>query len=168
MPDHGGTGDDLIPETLEGLGWPSLRQFVVFLENRVGRLSELMRHVESMDVRVLSISIVDTVDCANVRLIFSQADRARERLELANFLFAENDVVGVVLPDDDQPLATVCAAVLKGELNIHHASFLRLRLEGRPTVAMYVDDVDLAARTLRDAGLTVITESDTQDSDEFF
>lgn len=162
-------GDQAIaPGTMRGRGWPGLRQFVVFLENRVGRLSELMRSVESLDIRVLAISIVDSVDCANVRLIFNQPDRARERLELANFLFSESDVVGVELPmDDDVPLGTICTALLKAELNIHHASYLRYRRQGRSAVAMYVDDVDLAIRTLEDAGLRIVTEQDLLDQDDF-
>lgn len=162
-------GDSLTsPETLRSRAWPCLRQFVVFLENRVGRLSELMRVVESLEVRILALSIIDSVDCANVRLIFSNSDRARERLELANFLFSESDLVGVELPaDDDTPFDTICTALLKAELNIHHASLLRYRREGRSAVAMYVDDVDLAMRSLEDSGLRILTEGDLVDQDDY-
>uniref|UniRef100_A0A7C2JXT4 Acetolactate synthase n=1 Tax=Schlesneria paludicola TaxID=360056 RepID=A0A7C2JXT4_9PLAN len=164
----GDSGHDVLdPLTARDRSWPCLRQFCVFLENRVGRLNELLRHLESLDVRVLAISIVDSVDCANVRLIFNQTDRAREKLELANYLFSESDVVGVELDDSDKPLATVCTALLKAELNIHHVAMLRYRRRGRSAVAMYVDDVDLALRTLEDAGLRIITEGDLADQDEY-
>ena len=162
------SGDSLVdPLTARSRNWPCLRQFVVFLENRVGRLSELMRQVESLAVRVLALSIVDSVDCANVRLIFNNADRARERLELASFLFSESDVVGVELPDDDKPFDAICTALLKAELNIHHASLLRYRRNGRSAVAMYVDDVDLATSSLEEAGLRIITEGDLVDQDDY-
>jgi hypothetical protein len=165
---HDGGSAYVDPETLRAHNWPCLRQFVVFLENRVGRLRELMRQVESLDVRVLAVSIVDSVDCANVRLIFNNSDRARERLELANFLFSESDLVGVELPpDDDRPFDRICTALLKAELNIHHASYLRYRRNGCSAVAMYVDDVDLATKSLEEAGLRVITEGDLLDQDEF-
>ncbi|MDX1966486.1 MAG: acetolactate synthase [Planctomycetaceae bacterium] len=167
MPSRRGGESVVNPETMQGRGWPCLRQFVVFLENRVGRLSELMRAVESLDVRVLALSIVDSVDCANVRLIFNNADRARERLELASFLFSESDLVGVELPEDDKPFDAICTALLKAELNIHHASYLRYRRDGRSAVAMYVDDVDLATRTLEEAGLRVVTEGDLLDQDDY-
>ncbi len=168
MPRHEGGDQTLDPAVARSRSWPCLRQFVIFLENRVGRLSELVRCVESLDIRVLALSIVDSVDCANVRLIFNNTDRARERLELANFLFSESDVVGVELPaDDDKPFDTICTALLKAELNIHHASFLRYRRNGCSAIAMYVDDVDLATRTLEDAGLRVITEGDLLDQDTY-
>lgn len=155
------------PATARARNWPCLRQFVVFLENRVGRLGELMRQVESLDIRVLSMSIDDSVDCANVRLIFNNSDRARERLELSNFMFSESDVVGVELPDDDQPFDAICTALLKVELNIHHASLLRYRREGHSAIAMYVDDVDLATRAFEDAGFRIITEGDLHDQDDY-
>ncbi len=168
MEQHGDDGDFAAPETLEGQNWPCLRQFCVFLENRVGRLNQLMRHLETMDVRVISLSMVDSVDFANVRLIFNNTDRAREKLELSNFLFSESDVVGVELPDDDMPYTTVCTALMKAEINIHHVSMLRYHRGGRSAVAIYVDDVDRAVKTMEDAGLKVLTEGDLLGDDEFF
>lgn len=167
MPRDDGDRDVMEPETARSRAWPCLRQFCVFLENRVGRLNELMRNLESLDVRVLAISIVDSVDCANVRLIFNQTDRAREKLELANYLFSEADVVGVELDDSDKPLSAVCTALLKAELNIHHVAVLRYRHHGRSAVALYVDDVDLALNTLEDGGFRIVTEGDLADQDEY-
>ena len=162
-------GKDLTePETLHGRDWPCLRQFCVFLENRVGKLNDLLRHLESADVRVIGLSIVDSVDFAMVRLIFNNTDRAREKLELSGFLFSESDVVGVELPDDDMPLTTICTTLLKAEMNIHHAYPLLYRHRGQGTVALFVDDVDLSCKVLREAGLRVITESDLLDDDELF
>ena len=153
--------------TLHGRAWPCLRQFCVFLENRVGRLNELMKHLESPDLKVLGLGIVDSVDFAMVRLILSNTDRAREKLELSGFLFSESDVVGVELPDDDMPLSAICTTLVKAEMNIHHAYPLLYRHRGRGTVALYVDDVDHAIKLLREAGYRVITESDLLDDDEF-
>lgn len=160
---HSDSGERRASETLRARNWPCLRQFCVFLENRVGRLNDLMRHVETLDVKVLALSIVDSVDFANVRLIFSNADRAREKLELSNFLFTENDVVGVELPDGHMPFTTVCSALVKAEVNIHHAFLLRRSRLSRAAVAMYVDNVDVALKTLEEAGLRVITEGDLED-----
>lgn len=168
MDEHGDGGEFAAPETLEGQNWPCLRQFCVFLENRVGRLNQLMRQIETMDVRVLGLTIVDSVDFANVRLIVSNTDRAREKLELSNFLFSESDIIGVELPDDEMPFATVCTALMKAEINIHHTQVLRYNRAGKSAAAMYVDDVDRAVKTLEEAGLKVLTEGDLLADDEFF
>lgn len=154
-------------DTMRGRSEPCLRQFCVFLENRVGRLNDLMRQVESLDTRVLAMSIVDSVDFAMVRLIFNNADRAREKLELSGFLFSESDVVGVELPSGDKPFHDVCSTLMKAEVNIHHAYPLLFRNRGRGAVAIFVDDVDTALNVLHSAKHRVVTESDLQDDDEF-
>ena len=167
MPKSYDGGQESGTETMRGRDWPCLRQFCVFLENRVGRLNELMRQLETLDVRVMAMSMVDSVDFAMVRLMFNNADRAREKLELSGFLFSESDVVGVELPESDQPFHDVCAALVKAEVNIHHAYALLYRRRGRGAVAMFVDDVDQAAHILKEAGHRVLTENDLQDDDEF-
>ncbi len=153
--------------TMDGQGWPCLRQFCVFLENRVGKLSDLMRQVESLDTRVLAMSIVDSVDFAMVRLMFNDSDRAREKLELSGFLFSESDVVGVELPDGDKPFHEVCKTLVNAEINIHHAYPLHYRRQGHGAVALFVDNVDGALNVLNNAGHRVITESDLLDDDEY-
>ena len=162
------SGDDFTEtETMQGRTWPCLRQFCVFLENRVGRLSELMRQVESLDTRVLAMSIVDSVDFAMVRLMFNNSDRAREKLELSGFLYSESDVVGVELSEVDKPFHEVCMTLVKAEVNILHAYPLLYRRRGRGAVAIFVDDVDSALNVLNSAGHRVITETDLLDDDEY-
>ncbi len=167
MPKNFQGGEETGTETMRGRDWPCLRQFCVFLENRVGRLNDLMRQLESPDSRVLAMSIVDSVDFAMVRLMFNDADRAREKLELSGFLFSESDVVGVELPEGDKPFHEVCSALVKAEVNIHHAYPLLYRRNGRGAIAMFVDDVDQAVQILLEAGQRVITENDLHDDDEY-
>jgi len=161
------SGDETDTQTMRGRDWPCLRQFCVFLENRVGRLNDLVRQLESLDTRVMAMSIVDSVDFAMVRLMFNDADRAREKLELSGFLFSESDVVGVELPEGDKPFHDVCSTLVKAEVNIHHAYPLLYRRRGRGAIAMFVDDVDQAIRILNEAGHRVVTENDLHDDDEF-
>lgn len=168
MPESADGGDWAGMETLRGRNWPCLRQFCVFLENRVGRLNDLMRHVETIDTRVLALTVVDSVDFAMVRLVLSNADRARDKLELSGFLFSENDIVGVMLPAGDRPFSALCTALMKAEVNIHNTFPLLFRHRGQSAVAVFVDDVDTALRVLREAEFEVLTEGDLGEDDEEF
>jgi len=160
-------GEFTAAETMRGRAWPCLRQFCVFLENRVGRLNDLMRQVESLDIRVLALSIVDSVDFAIVRLIFNTSDRARETLELGGFQFNESDVVGVELPEGEKPFHEICSTLMTAEVNIHHVYPLLYRKRGHGAIALFVDDVDTALKILNSAKHRVLTESDLLDDDEF-
>lgn len=154
------------PATMRGRDWPCLRQFCVFMENRVGYLHELLRHLEGHDLRVVALSISDSVDCAVARIMLNNYERAEELFRLSNFHFFENDVIGVELPDEPQPYVGICMALLQAEINIHYTYPLLLRRHGRGAIAMYVDDVDQGLKTLRDKGLRIITETDLLDDDE--
>lgn len=165
-----GFGDDAIvkPETLRGRDWPCLRQFGVFLENRVGRLSELLRHLEGHDLRVVALSIVDSADCSIARLMLDNYERGRELFDLSSFTVFETELIGVELPDIAQPYVGVFKALLQAELSIQYTYPLLYRHRGHGAIAVYVDDVDLGLRTLRDQGFQVVTEGDLLDDDEFF
>lgn len=163
-----GSGQATESVTKRGRGWPCLRQFAVFMENRVGRLHDLLRIFESHDIRVVALSIANSVDCAFVRIMVNDTDRGREILELSKFSFAEIDLIGVELPEGPQPFVQICLALLQAELNVHYTYPLLYQRGGRGAIALYVDDVDLAQKTLEEKGLRIITESDLLDEDEMF
>ncbi len=163
-----GGGELSNPATMRGRDWPCLRQFCVFLENRVGLLNDLLRQTEKDDLRVIALSIVDSVDCAIIRLMFNNYERGHELFELANFTVFENDVIGVELPDVAQPYVTVCTALLEAEVNIHYTYPLLYRRKGRGAIALYVDDIDQGLHLLREKELRVITENDLREDDEYF
>ena len=70
--DWSGEDDGYDTATMNRHSWPTLRQFCVFLENRVGKLHELLRHIERHDLRVVALSIVDTVDFAVARVMVNR------------------------------------------------------------------------------------------------
>ena len=163
MPQEFGEDIPVAPETMEGHNWPCLRQFCVFLENRVGCLHDLMKQLERGDLKVIALSIVDSVDFAVARVIVDNTDLAREILTLNGFTIFENDIVGVELPEKDQPYTSILTALMRGEINIDYTYPLLYEREGRKAVAIKVENVDTALSMLRAQGLKVLTEADLKD-----
>ena len=114
-----GSGVDLA--TSRGRDWPSVRQFNVFLENRVGGLLSVVRRFEATDIRIVSLIVNDLSDCAVIRLVFSDPERALEVLEQAGLPSTESDLLVVQLPDGTHPLPRICKALLATEINIDYA-----------------------------------------------
>jgi hypothetical protein len=151
----------LPPQTQEGAGFEltRIRQFTIFLENRVGRLQTLVRALEEAD-RVVALAIEESADSALVRMILSDADVGRQMLKDSGFSFSESELLAVELPRRSKtPLIAICSALLAAELNIRYAYPLLLRPRG-PALALYVDDPTLAAQLLIKKGFTLIGESD--------
>jgi len=146
--------------TARGRNWPTLRQFTVFLENRVGQLLELVRRFDGSKVRIVALSISDSGECAFVRFLLSHPEQGREILERAGLALIESDLIGVELPDDGQPLLRICTALLQAEVNIIQAYPILVRPRGRPAVALMVDNTEMGLETLGTKGFTMITEGD--------
>ena len=70
-------------QTLRGRNFPAIRQFTIFLENRVGQLLEVLRRFEGTGIRIVALSINDAAECAFVRFVVSDYERGREILERA-------------------------------------------------------------------------------------
>jgi hypothetical protein len=161
-------GDEIAPATMRGRDWPCLRQFGVFFENRVGQLHELLRNLEQNDLRIVGISVADSIDFAVTRLIVDQYERAVEIIAQTPFKTFETDIIGVELPDVDQPFQQICTALLQGEVNIQYAYPLLYNKGGRKAIAVQVDDIDQGLRILQDRDFTLLTEADLESDNEFF
>ena len=157
-----GEGVGIEFDTAHGRDWPSVRQFNVFLANRIGALMDVVRRFESTDIKIVSLMVVDSADCAIIRMVLSDPERAKEIFELGKMMVTESDLLVVKLPGGNQPLATICRALLTAELSIHYAYPLLIGVgpEGSTALALHVDDHETAAATLHDQGFTLYTEND--------
>ena len=158
-----GDGSSTAFQTARGEDYPALRQFTIFLENRVGQLTEVVKRFEGTGIRICAISIADATECAFVRFLLSDADRGREILERSGLGIIETDLVGVELPAGNQPLLSICSALLQAELNITQAYSMIVRPNGNAAVAIMVENPEFAIETLREKGFTIITEGDLSD-----
>ena len=152
--------------TMRGRNYPAIRQFTVFLENRVGQLLEVIRRFEGSKVRIVALSISDAAECAFVRFLLSHPEEGREILERAGLAIIESDLIGVDLPEGRHALADICKALLQAEVNIILAYPLLVRPRGRAAVALMVDNIEIGLETLAEQGFTMITEADLQEGDE--
>jgi hypothetical protein len=154
--EQGGTGF----ATARGRDWPSVRQFNVFLENRLGALMDLVRHFETTDIHIVSLTVIDSADCAIIRMVLSDPERAYEIFQQAKLPITESDLLVVRLPDDPHPVVKILKALLVAEINVHYAYPLLVGPYGYAALALHVDDHETASQTLIDKGFTLFTESD--------
>jgi len=155
-----GGGSALGFAILEGRDYPTITQFSVFLENRVGRLLELTRVFRGSKVKIVGLSIVDSADCCIVRLVLSHPEQGRELIERAELAYSENDLVVVELQQGPQSLVEVCMALIQGELNIHYAYPLIIHPHGKSALALHVDNISAACQNLRHKGFELLCEAD--------
>ncbi len=155
-----GAGSEVEFETVHGRNWPSITQFSVFLENRVGQLLEVLRAFHGSKVRIVGLTISDAADCSILRLILSHPEQGREILSLHKLAFAENELLVTQLPAGPASLVDVCTSLLQAEINIYYAYPLIIHPQGRPAVTLHVDNIELASTTLHAMGFEILCEAD--------
>lgn len=149
--------------TMRGRNYPAIRQFSIFTANQVGQLLGVMRLIETAQLRVCALSVQDSAECAIIRLVVSQPERAFELLEQGGYRFCEADLLVVELPSRPYPLLEVCSSLLKAEVNIHYTYPLMVRPYDRPAMAFHVDEIELATAVLNTEGFILLTEGDLEE-----
>src|SRR5580704_17837411 len=142
-------------ETMAGRDYPTVTQFSVFLENRVGQLLEVVRAFSGSKVKIVGLSISDSADCCIIRLLLSHPEQGREILERNKLAFAENELLVAELPTGPQSLVELCTALLQAEINIHYAYPLIVHPRGRCAVAMHIDNIEQASQALHGMGFEI-------------
>jgi len=147
-------------ETTQGFAAPTVTQYSVFLDNRVGRLRALLQAFSQKPYcRLHAVTVHEASDHAVVRLITSDATEAAVTLRSDDFAFAETEVLVIEIADHCS-IAGLCTALVGAELNIQFIYPL-FALTGRgPAVALAVDDPTLAGQILRRKGYELLGESD--------
>lgn len=146
--------------TARGRDWPSVRQFNVFVENCVGNLLAVVRHFDTTDIRIVSLTVVDSADCAIIRMVLSDPERAREIFERAQLPITESDLLVVQLPEVTQPVLEICKALLSAEVGIDYAYPLLVGPHGCAALALHVEDHETAVETLTNLGFVLFAEQD--------
>ena len=136
-----------------------VKQFSVFVENRVGRLYDLITLLNKHDVHIMAMTTIDTTDTAVDRVIVDDPDRARELMAANNFFFTECEVLVAEFSGEAQ-LKQLLGALVRVEINIHYFYAFLLRPEGKSALALNVDDNDLAGSALNTQGFRVLTQRD--------
>ncbi len=147
------------PETTLGFAPPTVTQFSVFLDNKVGKLLDLLEGFSTSPCRICALSVHEASDHAVVRLVTSKSAIAARILADHKLTYSETDVLVIEL-SAGHTLSTLCLSLLGAELNIHFAYPLMLRPNGTPTIALAVDDPTLAGQILRRKEFRLFGEAD--------
>jgi hypothetical protein len=149
-------------ETQQGYSAPHVRQFSIFLENRVGRLLDVLRMFDDAeDIQIHALAVMESSDCAVVRIIPDDEETTRAMLRNSSYAFGETDVLVVEL-SEDQPLSTLCLYLLGAELNIYFMYPLLTNSVVLPggRIALSVDDNTFAGQILLRKGFRLFGSSD--------
>jgi len=131
-----------------------IKQISVFLENTIGRLSEVTKTLAKAGINLRAINIADTADFGILRIIVDKTNEAIKALNSAGFTTRQTDVAAVEIDDVPGSLAKLMELFEKSQVNI---GYLYASLEGKTGKAVVIfklEDHDKGLKILEENGLT--------------
>jgi len=132
------------------------KQLTVFIENRTGRLSEVLTVLKSNNVNILSLSLADTTEFGLLRLIVDQPALGKEKLTEKGFSSLISDVSIIKIAHQVGALQELLAVIDKSRVNIEYMYGLSIDADVAYVVLKASDSEELDAILTR-CGIETVT-----------
>ena len=98
----------------------TIKQLSVFLENREGRLDEVLKTLGANDVNIVALSLADTSDYGMLRMIVSDPAKGKEVLKEAGITSMLTDVVALRVPHATGSLSKAMHEIVQAGINVEY------------------------------------------------
>ena len=132
------------------------KQLSVFIENRKGRLGEVLHVLKENDVNIFSLSLADTTEYGLLRVIVNNPERARDVLIDAGFSSMITDVLIIKIPHVAGSLQEILEVIAENGVNIEYMYGLSVEADDA-SIVMKTNDLDSACKVLREAKIDTMT-----------
>ncbi len=135
------------------------KQLTVFIENRAGRLSEVLGILKDNGVNILSLSLADTTEFGLLRLIVNDAAKGKEKLTENGFSSLLSDVSIIQIPHKVGSLQTLLKDIDNGGVNIEYMYGLSIESD-KAYVVLKASDIQKVDRILEENSIHTISCED--------
>ena len=105
------------------------KQLTVFIENRSGRLSEVLGVLKTNNINILSLSLADTTEFGLLRLIVDNAPLGKEKLQENGFSSLLSDVSIIKIPHKSGSLQALLKIIDESGVNLEYMYGLSIESE---------------------------------------
>ena len=138
-----------------------LKQLSVFIENREGRLEEVLDVLKQENVNIVSMSLADTSDYGLLRLLVDKPEIGRKALREKGFSAMLTDVLGIRLAHRVGQLPELLEVICKAHINIEYMYALSTGTDDA-SIVIKTSDLDKAAKLLDETDVELVTGKEIQ------
>ena len=135
-------------------------QLSVFVQNEPGKLALITRALSDGGADIRALSIADTKDFGILRMLVSDADKAKRALRGINCTFSATPIVVVAVPDVPGGLAAVLELMAKAGVDIEYMYSLIGRGEEKAFMVFRVSDEKSLVSLLADNGISTVSSEE--------
>lgn len=137
-----------------------IKQISVFVENKFGRLAEIIGILGKAGIDISALSIADTTDFGILRLIVNDPVKAEKVLKDEGFAVKTTDVIALAVEDKPGGLAKVLEELTKDNISIEYMYAFIGKTENLALVVVRADKPDEAVKVLESTNVNVIGAKD--------
>ena len=135
-----------------------VKQLSVFLENREGRIKDVLEILATNDINLVAISLADTSEYGLLRMIVSDPEKAQRVLK-ENYVSAMlTDVICIRVPHAVGSLYKAMKALEDAKVNVEYMYAFANGSDA--SAVMKTKDAELAVKTLEEKGFSVYTKDE--------
>ena len=135
----------------------TVKQLSVFVENRRGRLAEITEVLASNGIDLRALSLLDSSEFGQVRMIASDPDAAYALLREAGMMVRINEVVAVGVADEPGAFSKAARIIADAGVNLEYLYALASRKDDEAVLIMRLDQPGEGMAALRKGGFRIIS-----------
>ena len=139
----------------------TVNQVSVFIENRQGRLGQVLQVLKENDVNILSISLADTTEYGLLRLIVNKPEHAKEVLLAAGFSSMLTEVLIIKVPHVAGSLQNILSEIAKANVSIEYMYGLSVESTDA-SIVMKTNELERAQDVLKNIHIDTMTEKEIE------
>lgn len=136
-----------------------VKQLSVFIENREGRLKEVLQALKNSGVNIVSMSLADTSEYGLLRLLVSNPEDGKAALKGAGFSAMLTDVLAIKLSHQVGKLQELLVAICDENINIEYMYALSTGKDDA-SIVLKASDLEKAAKALQEKGVEIVTSDE--------
>ena len=135
-----------------------INQLSVFLENKSGRLTEVLEVLGKENVRITALSVADTAEFGILRLIVPDPEKTRELLKKHNFTVNLTEVISVMAPNEAQHYAKILRVLSDLDISVEYT--YAFSLGDKSLIILRCSNTDEAIKALKSHEVEFLKASD--------
>lgn len=137
-----------------------VKQISIFVENKFGRLAEIIGILGKNNIDISALSIADTTDFGILRLIVNDPVKAEKVLRDAQVTVKTTEVIAIGVQDTPGGLATALEKLKENDISIEYMYAFIGKSEKGALVIVRVDKPEQAIKTLENTDVHVVSAED--------
>ncbi|HYX05702.1 MAG TPA: ACT domain-containing protein [Bacteroidales bacterium] len=134
-----------------------IKQLSIFLENKSGRLTEVLQTLGEEKINITALTIADTSEYGILRMVVSEPDKALQVLKVRQFSVNLTDVLSIATPSEAGSFARALSLLSDEGISIEY--MYAFSMGNKAAIIMRTDDIPATIEVMQKHKMELLNAS---------